>query len=218
VVSCWEKEFEQADFQGEYVATVSFVVEGGTNRFHDAEVKSIEAKAGGSRRDPAAFKACLVAALDKSSLPTESDADGPGFRAHGDVAVSGLRIAFTDSPARKRTVASKRQANVLLGPRADRCQGLYSHEPPRDASVLYDEIASAEARAKSYGKDLDLKARELQRSYDAELELGERLSADLAQPGLPEANKKRIRKALDEAGEAARRIGAKIGCAPRRKP
>jgi hypothetical protein len=218
VVACWEKEFEAADFQGEYVATVSFEVEGGTSRIHGAEVKSIEPVAGGSGRDTSGFKACLTAALDKSRLPVESDADGPGFRAPGDVAVSGLRIAFTDSATRKRTVASKRQANVLLGPRADRCQGLWSHEPPRDASVLYDEIATAEGRAKSYGTDLDLRARELQRTYDAEMELGERLAADMAQPGLPEANKKRINKALAEAGEAARRIGAKIGCTPPRRP
>jgi hypothetical protein len=221
VVACWEKEFEAADFQGEYLATVAFTVEGGTGRIRDVEVRALDpvtTGGGGSGRDPAAFKACLAAALAKSALPTESNADGPGFRPPGDVAVSGLRIAFTDSPARRRTVASRRQANVLLGPRADRCHGLYAHDPPRDASVLYDEIAAAEGRAKSYGADLDLKARELQRTYDAELELGERLAADLAQPGLPDANKKRIRKALSEAGEAARRVGAKIGCTPPRRP
>src|SRR5262249_22489259 len=158
-----------ADFQGEYVATVAFTIEGETGRIRDAEVRSIEpASGGGSGRDPAAFKACLTAALDRSALPREDSADGPGFRAPGDLAVTGLRVAFTDSPSRKRTVAARRQANVLIGPRADRCQGLYSHEPPRDASILYDEIAGAEGRARSYGADPDLRARELQRTYDAE--------------------------------------------------
>lgn len=218
VVACWEKEFEAAEFQGEYTADVDFVVERGTSKFHGAKVRSLEPIGKASGRDTAAFKACLEAALNKSALPTSADGDGPGFSSAEDLDVSHFRIAFTDSPTRKKAVESKRQANVLLGPRADRCQGLYSHDPPRDAGTLYEQIGEAEGRVASYASDPDRRARELQKIYDTQLELGERLRADLAEPGLPEANKKRLRKAISDAEDAAKRTGAKIGCAPKRAP
>ncbi len=218
VVACWEKEFEAAEFQGEYTAEVDFVLERGTNKIHDAKVRSLEPIGAAPGRDTTAFKACLEAALNKSALPASADGDGPGFSSASDLDVSRFRIAFTDSPTRKKAVESKRQAHVLLGPRADRCQGLYSHDPPRDAGTLYEEISQSEAKAASYAGDADRRARELQKIYDLELELGERLRADLAQPGLPEANKKRLRKALSDAEDAAKRAGAKIGCSPKRSP
>jgi hypothetical protein len=221
VVACWEKEFEAAQFQGGYVATVDFVVEGGSSRIHDAEVRSLEPvdregrrgdKAAPNGRDPAAFRACLTAALNQSALPAEADDAGPGFRTASDLQVVRFRIAFTNASQQRHERASARQANVLIGPRADRCQGLYSHDPPRDASTLYDEIASADARSRSVA-EADDRARELQKKYDAAIELRDRLTADLAEPGLPEANRSRVRKALDETKETVRTTGARIGCA-----
>lgn len=209
VFACWEKELEAAGFQGEYLAVVDLAIDG-SSRIHDAKVRSLEPRAGGSGRDPAEFRACLEQALNKSSLPAEADKDGPGFHVTFGADLTNVRIAFTDSPTRKR--ASGQRANMLVGPRADRCKGLYSHSPPRDASTLYDEIAQADARAREYGKDPDRKARELSKKYDAELELGERLTADAADTGVPEANRQRTRKALSEIKDAARKTGARIGC------
>lgn len=219
VVSCWEKEFETAQFQGDYVATVEFVIEGGTSKIRDASVESIEpaaaddGKPAASKRDMAAFRACLQKALNDSVLPVEADKDGPGFHTASSLTVTNFRIAFSDASAKRREAASARQANVLIGPRADRCQGLYSHDPPRDASMLYSEIDAAKMRANANAADLDQRAREIQKEYDAELELRDRLAADLAVPGLPEANRARIKKALDEVTEAAKKTGARIGCA-----
>lgn len=209
VFACWEKEFEASGFQGEYVAVVDLAIDG-SSRVRDAKVKSLEPSAGGSSRDPAQFRACLEQALNKSVLPTGADKDGPGFQVTFGADLSNVRIAFTDSATRKR--ASGQRANMLVGPRANRCQGLYSHSPPRDASTLFDEIAQAEARSREYGSDADRKARELQKKYDAELELGERLAADAADTGVPEANRQRTRKAHAEIKEAARKTGARIGC------
>lgn len=211
VFACWEKEFEASGFQGEYVAVIDLSIDG-ASRIHDAKVKSLEPAAGGSSRDPAAFRACLEAALNRSSLPAADDKDGPGFHVPLGAVLTNLRVAFTDSPARKRVAASGRQANVLVGPRADRCAGLYSHSPPRDAGTLYDEIAQADARVRESADSADRRARELQKKYDAELELAERLTADRAQPGLPEANKKRLEKALAEVTESAKKTGSRIGC------
>ncbi len=55
---------------------------------------------------------------------------------------------------------------------------------------------------------------ELQKVYDAKLELGERLASNLGQPAIPEANRKRLRDALEEARAQAKKTGARIGCKP----
>lgn len=209
VFACWEKEFEASGFQGEYVAVVDFVIDG-SSKIRDAKVTSLEPTAGGSSRDPAQFRACLEAALNRSSLPVEDDKDGPGFHISFGADISGMRIAFTDSPSRKK--ASGQRPNMLVGPRADRCQGLYSHSPPRDASTLYEEAAQTDARAREYAGDAERKARELQKKYDAELELIERLSADAADTGVPEANRARTKKALGDLKDAAKKTAARIGC------
>jgi hypothetical protein len=224
VVACWEKEFAVAAPDGGYVATVDFVVQAGTSKFHGAELRSLDpVTAEGQPRKPtgreAALSACLTAALDQSSLPAAADSDGPGFSTAGDLRVKRFRIAFVSGTAKQQENAAASQANVLVGPRVDRCGGLYSHHPPRDASTLYAEIGRAETQAMALhaqGKpgDRDLEARELQKAYDAKLELGERLTADLDQPEIPEANRKRLRAALDEARAQAKKTGARIGCKP----
>lgn len=215
VVACWEKEFEATSFRGRYLATINFEVDSGGARIRDAKVVSIEPAKDIPPRDLSSFTACVEDALNRSSLPAVTDKDGPGFTAPSDLVVRGYRMEFVDASQSKRRAASQRQGRVLLGPRADRCQGLYTHDPTRDASTLYAEIAAGEARAaRAKSEDRGLYARELQRTYDAKLELRERLTEDLADPQLPERNKKRIRQALDELEESARKTGALIGCAP----
>jgi hypothetical protein len=161
----------------------------------------------------------LKAAINQSSLPADADADGPGFSTPADLQVKRFRIAFVDDSAKQRTAASAKQANVLVGPRADRCRGLFSHDPPRDASTLYAEIERADTQAaalhaQGHAGDQDLEARAEQQAYDTKLELAERLASDLAQPAIPEANRKRLRDALEQARAQAVKTGAKIGCKP----
>ncbi len=213
VVACWEKAVEAGGLQGEHTATVDFVVEGGTGRLREAKVRAIEpAEGGGAEAAPAALSACVEAALGASALPREADREGPGFAASRDVAVRGYRIAFADA-REGRERASEKQAHVLIGPRTDRCQGLYTHDPPRDASALFAEIAEVEGRAASLrGSDRDAYARELQKLYDAQLELRERLRLDAAEPGLPPANRERVLAAREGADRAARATAARIRC------
>ena len=224
LVACWEKEFAVAPPEGGYEATVDFVVQASTSKLHSAELRSlVPVAADGQPGKPsgreAELGACITAALDQSSLPASADADGPGFSTATDLRVERFRIAFVDDSANPRATAGAAQANVLVGPRVERCRGLYSHEPPRDAATLYGEIGRAETQAsalRAQGKpgDRDLEARELQKAYDAKLELGERLASDLGQPEIPEANRERLREALDEARAQAKKIGARIGCKP----
>lgn len=223
VVACWEKELATAPPDSGYVVTVDFVVQAKTSKITAARVRSIDPVSDGRPAQPsgreAAFGACLEAALDLSSLPAEADGDGPGFSTKADLAVTRFRIAFVDDSAKQRATASASQANVLVGPRADRCRGLYSHDPPRDASTLYAEIGRAETQASALHAqgnpgDRDLEARELQQAYDDDLEFVERLASDLGQPAIPEANRRRLRDALAEARAQAKQIGARIGCKP----
>ncbi|HLM76006.1 MAG TPA: hypothetical protein VK459_25045 [Polyangiaceae bacterium] len=213
VVACWEKEFEAAGFQGEHTATVSFEVESGTSKIRAAKVTSMEPSRDAPERDLAPFKACIEDALNRSALPTGADSNGPGFKASSDLAVRNYRIQFTDPSAEDRKRASARQAHVLLGPRADRCQGLFTYDPPRDASTLYNEIAASKSRAfQTKGQDPALYARELQKGYDTMLELRAQMIAELADPAIPDANKKRTQQVLSSLEESARNAGAKIGC------
>ena len=220
LTACWEKEFERSSFRGGYVAEVDFVVEGGSSRIKSPNVRSLEPIDGGSGADTTELRACIEAALGHSVLPTKPDKDGPGFETSTDLAVKHYRIAFVDASSKGRTIASERQIYVLLGPRADRCQGLYTHDPPRDASTIYAAIAEAQQRAATLQTgDQDNYARELQKTYDGQLELRERLATDLAARDVPEANRRRLRKALEDAESAAEATGAKIGCSvPRLAP
>jgi len=223
VVACWEKAFEAGPTHNSFVATVDFVVAEQSSRIRDAKVRSLNAAVDGESESPldpgaeAPFRACIEDALNHSSFPKAADKDGPGFSTSHDLRVSGFRIAFVDASAKRRAIASAHQANVLIGPRADRCQGLYSHEPPRDASALYAEISAAEGHA-AWLKDQDQadeRAREFQKAYDAQLELIERLSSDVGRPGVPDVNRGKTQRALDEARARLVKMGARIGCKPR---
>lgn len=220
VVACWEKEFEAAEFRGEYTAVVSFEVESDTSKLRAAKVTALEPSRDTPERDLAGFRSCIEDALNRSALPTAADKDGPGFKAPSDLAVRNYRLQFTDPSSDKRRLASARQAHVLIGPRADRCQGLFAYDPPRDSSTLYNEIAASKSRAfQAKGTDPADYARELQKGYDTMLELRARMSAELADPAIPAANKKRMQQVLEALEESARNAGAKIGCAlPPRLP
>jgi len=214
VVACWEKEFEAANFSGGYVAVVDFTVEAGTSRIKDAKVKALEPAEGGSSRDPAQLRACVEDALNRSALPLDDTKIGPGFRTSADLVVRSYRIAFVGDASR-RDLAEKRQAHVLLGPRADRCQGLYTHDPPRDPSTLYAEISDGETKAAFYRpSNQDNYARELQRIYDSQLELRASLSVELATPGLPDANRKQTLKHLERLQQTIQETAGRIGCTP----
>jgi hypothetical protein len=101
---------------------------------------------------------------------------------------------------------------MLVGPRADRCQGLYGHEPPRDAGRLHRLLGEARAEATRHEKDLDKRARALQHAYDLALELGERLKRDASRRDLNRTGKKRVLDELDRVEGIRSELGERIGC------
>src|SRR5690348_1156292 len=59
VVACWEKEYESAGFDGEYIAVVDFEI-AANEHFRNAKVKSIEAKDQSTpTHDLTAFRECV---------------------------------------------------------------------------------------------------------------------------------------------------------------
>jgi hypothetical protein len=213
IVACWEKEYEEAGFRGEYIATVDFEISR-AEQFGNAHVTSVEPRGeGASDRDLGPFRACLEGAFADVKLPVDADAGGPGFSTFVSISVRGYKIAFLGDGGERRKDAGARQTHVLLGPRADRCQGLYAYDPPRDTSSLFTEIALAKSRADN-ARDKDEIARELQKAYDMQIELAARLEADLGDASLPPANRKRLTDELETARAEARATGEVIGCAP----
>lgn len=211
VVACWEKEYESSGFEGEYIAIVDFEI-AWNEHIRDAHVKSLETKDGSSpTHDLTAFRECIEKALNEVELPTKTDADGPGYSAIIGVSVHNYRIAFLGDQEGRRQEAGGRQAHILIGPRADRCQGMYSYNPPRDTSTLFTEISLVQSKPAS-PQDKDAQARELQKIYDLQLELAARLEADLANRSLPAANRKRLVDALEKARAEITATGARIGC------
>jgi hypothetical protein len=211
VAACWERAFEAWKFEAWYEAVVDFTVEGGTGQIRDAALHKLENIGGhvrpGDVETEARLRRCLVEALNASSL-----ADG-GMTPSFDVHVTGFRFEFIDASDEARRAAAERTANMLIGPRSDRCDGLYSHEPPRKPSVLHGELASAEAAAEKAEKaDPDAHARELQRSYDLALELRERLRRDAEAKGISEESRERTREEMARATKLAGKIGRRIGC------
>lgn len=211
VTACWEEELEAAGFEAEYLAVVDFTVEAGSGRIRDAVVKKMmdthgkEPRAAGERGQR--LSACVEKALSSTDLGKV------GLEPRGDVAVSDFRIAFRDASSEARQAASERAPTILLGPRADRCKGLYAHEPPREPAVLYSELEEArEAAARSGAEDLDALARALQKSYDVSLELRDRLFLDSQREDLPEASRDRLATALSGVDGELAGTAKKIGC------
>jgi hypothetical protein len=208
VLSCWETSFEASGFRGEYVAVVDFTV-GGDGKLRDVEVRELRdtSVAEGNRADDEPFVACLGSALADSTL-------GPaGLEPGSDVRVTGYRILFSDASKEARAEASADAPSMLIGPRADRCKGLYAHEPPRDAAALAGELAEAQTEAQRASADRGKLARALQRSYDVALELRERLQRDAKRKG-PDGSRERILAELERVDATAAELGTRIGCTP----
>jgi hypothetical protein len=217
VVGCWEKEYETSGFRGEYIAIVDFEI-GGNEHFRNAKVTSLEPVDKSSpTHDMTEFQACVEKALNEVALPKSNDADGPGYSTILGVSVHNYRIAFLGDQEGRRQEAGGRQAHILIGPRADRCQGLYAYNPPRDSSALFTEIALMQAKPAS-PQDKDAYARELQKMYDLQTELVARLETDLSNPAIPAANRKRLIDALDTARREITTTGERIGCGAARAP
>jgi hypothetical protein len=201
VVACYERVFEAAGFRGEHEALVSFTIAKETGNIRDARVDKL------SGDSAEGLDRCLVDALNSSSLA------GGGLKPSQDVEVSSMRIAFRDNSAEARKTAAETTSNVLLGPRADRCLGLYDHDPPRPAAALFSELSEAQAQAARVERDdPDGHARALQRAYDVSLELRKRLRLDARAEDLPKENRKRIADARAKASDTANVIAKKIGC------
>ena len=204
VVACWEKQFEAAGFQGRYLAEVSFTVDGDGAISHAAidamyDASDDQERPAGAGGDQ--LGTCIVEALNRTRLQ--------GVRG---LRVVGMRIAFRDASSEGRLQASKSGANMLIGPRADRCQGLYAYDPPRETTKLLAELDAAQREAADNGDEPDKRARALQRAYDIALELSQRLAIDAGVGGLPVASKKRLMTARKEHRSVVRKLGAQIGC------
>lgn len=205
VVACYERAFEDANFTGEFELVADFRVAAESGAVSGVVVRDAISTSGPAV--PADFVSCVKLALEGSSLAASAHA------IDGGVEVVGLRLVFRDASASLRREATVAHGNMLLGPRADRCAGLYRYEPPRDAALLYGELDEAQRRAKKFGeRDADGAARSLQRAFDAALELRERLRRDAAIDGLSTDNRARLRDATGRAERSLSEIGSAIGC------
>lgn len=206
LVACWEKTFEAAEYSGEYVAVVDFTVSS-SGAISDATVADLTELTGAGQAQLESFRACLVDGLNHSSLKLGGMAEL--------VEVVGYRIAFADASKKARQDASEQAPTLLIGPRTDRCQGLYGHDPPRDVAQLHKLLDEAQNEAANSELDnQDRHARALQKSYDLALELAERASLDLRREDLAEEGRKRIRRLRRSARETTEQVGARIGCQP----
>jgi hypothetical protein len=215
VVACWEQEYEASGFQGEYMATLDLEITS-AEMIRGARITALEPIGeAASGQNSGAFHACLQKAFVGIQLPRKADTNGPGYSSIVGATVHNYKIAFLGDQDERRKRAGGHQAHVLIGPRADRCQGLYVYDPPRDTSALFSEIGLSKGRVEATrGKDRDQHARELQKTYDLQLELAVRLRIDLTDRSLPPVHRKRLTEALDTARTEARATGAAIGCTP----
>jgi hypothetical protein len=208
VVACWERAFEAAGFRGDFLATVDFEV-AADGTLSNVALRSFVDTASGSEitaaDDADELASCVESALGNSKLAPYSIGEP--------VTVSGYRIALSDGSAEARATASEQGPTVLIGPRSDRCSGLYAHEPPRELGVLQTALADAAAEAERDPDAPDRLARALQKRYDLALELADRLRVEVEDPSLSPVARKRIDAERDRTLNVAREVGAKIGCA-----
>ncbi len=209
VVACWETAFEESGFTGSHLAVVDFTVTA-EGAIRDASVRELRNTDGEGDGAPYGFEECLVEALEASDL------SAGGFAPGRDLVVKGFRFAFADATKDARREASEDSPSFLIGPRADRCQGLFGHDPPRDVLALQSELAKAQgdAAAAKSDRDRDRQARALQRSYDLALELRERLSFEAVRDDLSSEGRDRVIVELERAGSLADTVGDEIGCTP----
>lgn len=206
VVACWEKAFEENGFAGEYLVVVDFDVtqSGAVEKTRLQGVFDTSTSEPTRLADGSAFGDCVVAALDETKLA--------GLEPSAPLSVVGFRIAFSDPSRKARERATENAPSLLIGPRSDRCQGLYAHDPPRDAGLLHKLIEEARGEALASENDRDKLARAYQRGYDLSLELSDRLQRDASAEDLPRASKKRL---LDELARVKRirdGLRSRLGC------
>jgi hypothetical protein len=205
VLGCYEEAFEAAGFVGEYDATVKFEAEADSGAIRNARVTSLEGRPG---KVPESFGGCLVEALEASELRPR------GAPPSGRLTVRGLHFSFRDGSSTARDDSSAERSPVLVGPRADRCKGLYGYAPPRAVADLYRDLDEAQSKIASSKGDPDATARALQRAYDIALELRRRIELDGWQPDIPAESRRRLAKELASVERTAMELGASIGCTP----
>ena len=213
VYACWEREFESAGFRGQYVATADFVVDSASGQLRDVAVLELRPADASPGDEPDAASSRLRACVEKAL--GESTVAGAGWTPPHTLTVRGFRFAFVGSAAKpgKGKDADKRAAHVLIGPRADRCLGLYAYDPPHDTATLMGELAEAQAAARRVApSDRDGLGRALQKVYDLALELRASLDADLRRRDLKDANRTRTREAQREVEQTLREVGEQVHC------
>lgn len=214
VVACWERAFEAAGFRGSYVVEVDFTVEMGSGQIRHAQVRHVEpangSTGGGDAGASERLGRCVAKALEHTHLSKG------GFAPSTNVSVVGFRFLFADASSEARLAAADQVPNVLIGPRADRCIGLYTHDPPRDAGLLFVEVTDAERQVSATEPGTDARARALQQAYDLALELEARLRSDLDREELSAESRGKIREQIRRARSITFRIGRAIGCRPPR--
>ncbi len=198
--ACWESHFERAGFRGRYLAVVDFTLSP-DGALHDVTVRALVDETGpepGHAHEAGALRRCIADALDGATI---------AFTPSHALAVTGYRIALRDGTAEAR--ASRER--VLIGPRHDRCQGLFGYDPPRELGTLQRELErTAGPAAHAEG---DALARALQQRYDLSLELMQRLALE-RRADLPPESDARIARELARVRQLARDVGARIGCRP----
>ncbi|MCA9619436.1 MAG: hypothetical protein KC731_10440, partial [Myxococcales bacterium] len=171
------------------------------------EVRELRDEASGepvtSLDDASELRTCVEDAFASSTIPPLSTGRS--------IAFVGYRVALRDGTQAARSAASER-GEVLIGPRTNRCQGLYAYDPPRDVSAVETDLEDSRRETERAGRDRTRLARALQRQYDLTLELAERLAVEGKAEGLSDASRKKYRKELVRARQAAADLGERIGC------
>lgn len=205
VTQCWDQTHEALGLRGAYDVTADFTV-GRDGKIGKALVDEVlDASSGSPAEGPGVetLRSCIEQALEESTLA--------GFSPSRPMAVSGYRFALRDAQGG----LGRREGSdpMLLGPRQNRCRGLYAYEPPRDAPALDRALEEARAEAGSAEHE-DRRARALQRGYDLSLELVARLQLELERDDRPEASRDKIRGELGRVEGVRDELGAEIGCTP----
>lgn len=203
VTQCWDGAYEAMGRRGGYDLVTDFQIARDGTIGKVLVDRILDAESGEPADDTSRLASCIEEALDGSSLA------GAGFTPPRPVAVTGYRFALRDAQGGfgRRDTDEPR----LIGPRADRCRGLFAYDPPRDAPVLDRALDEATAEAQAAAGP-DRRARALQRAYDISLELTARLSIERVRDDLPEASRDKIDEERRRVDETRHDLAARIGC------
>jgi len=210
VVACYEDAYERNGFSGEFIARVDFTIESGTGALQDVAVQSIAPLPSGGHTTTdvdEAFRACLPKALASTRVKPLSSLST--------VHVTNYPIAFKAPRASELKDGKAHGGAILVGPRDDRCRGLYSYRPPRDAAALYTQLGQLKAElSRVKAGAADQRARTLQQSYDVMLELRLRLRMATKRKELKAGSRRRMREAIITLTDSLNQTGNQIGCTP----